>query len=89
MVKYIKLQFYNKNEKRKKVEKMRLSGNEYIISKIGKYSYNRLFSGYDYENQAWVKNGKYVRCGHPENMACNCYGKIHEGEETLPVLGKI
>ena len=36
---------------------------------------------YDYENQAWVKDGKYVRCGHPDYMGCKCFGKIHEGEE--------
>jgi hypothetical protein len=39
-----------------------------------------LFNGYDYENQAWVKDGKYIRCGHPEDMECNCYGREHEGE---------
>lgn len=38
---------------------------------------------YDYENQAWVKAGKYVRCGHPETMDCRCYGKIHEGENYV------
>ena len=43
---------------------------------------NRLINGYDYDNQAWVKNGLYVRCGHPENVNCNCYGKRHEGEQT-------
>lgn len=42
----------------------------------------RLINGYDYENQVWVVNGKYVRCGHPENMNCGCYGREHEGEET-------
>lgn len=42
----------------------------------------KLLQGYDYENQAWVKDGKYVRCGHPDSMNCNCFGKIHEGEET-------
>jgi len=42
----------------------------------------RLMNGYDYENQAWVVNGKYVRCGHPESMNCGCYGRKHEGEET-------
>ena len=35
---------------------------------------------YDYENQAWVINGKYTRCNHPEHMDCKCYGKVHEGE---------
>ena len=36
---------------------------------------------YDYKNQAWVVDGKYIRCGHPDSMDCNCYGKLHEGED--------
>ncbi len=48
---------------------------------------DRIMNGYDYENQAWVKNGKYVRCGHPESMQCSCYGRIHEGEETKKYKG--
>jgi len=39
-----------------------------------------LLNGYDYKNQAWVVDGKYVRCGHPNAMNCGCYGKRHEGE---------
>ena len=35
---------------------------------------------YDYKNQAWVVNGKYIKCNHPDEMNCNCYGKLHEGE---------
>lgn len=35
---------------------------------------------FDYEHQAWVENGRYVRCGHPESMDCGCYGRLHEGE---------
>lgn len=39
---------------------------------------------YDYDNQAWteLRNGRrvYVRCGHPEEMECDCYGRIHAGE---------
>ena len=35
---------------------------------------------YDYKNQAWTKNGRYIACNHPENMNCNCYGKLHAGE---------
>ncbi len=27
-------------------------------------------------------NGKYVKCGHPKQMDCQCYGKIHAGERT-------
>lgn len=41
----------------------------------------KLVNGFDYENQAWVINGKYVDCGHLKNQACNCYGRIHLGEE--------
>ena len=40
----------------------------------------KLVNGFDYEHQAWVQDGKYVRCGHPEDMDCACYGKEHEGE---------
>jgi hypothetical protein len=37
-------------------------------------------SHFDYKHQAWTFNGRYVRCGHPEAMHCDCYGKVHEGE---------
>lgn len=33
---------------------------------------------YDYRNQAWLENGRYVRCGH--SGPCDCYGRLHEGE---------
>jgi hypothetical protein len=46
------------------------------------YKDGRLINGYDYNNQAWVINGKYVDCGHPSNMECGCYGRIHKGEEV-------
>lgn len=36
--------------------------------------------GFDYENQAWVVDGRYVSCAHPASMNCNCFGKIHVGE---------
>lgn len=48
-----------------------------------------LISGYDYERQAWVLNGKYQRCGHPDSMGCNCYGRIHEGEATSRISDMI
>lgn len=41
-----------------------------------------LLNGFDYANQAWVRDGKYVRCGHPETMDCGCYGKAHAGESV-------
>lgn len=34
---------------------------------------------YDYTNQAWVVDGKYVRCGH-KPVNCPCFGTVHEGE---------
>lgn len=37
---------------------------------------------FDYERQAWVDDGKYVRCGH--TTPCQCYGTLHEGEPALP-----
>lgn len=43
----------------------------------------RLMEGYDYDNQAWVKNGKYIRCAHSYFHNCKCYGKINEGRETI------
>lgn len=39
---------------------------------------------YDYNRQAWVVDGLYVRCGHPEDMDCGCYGRAHEGEAYQP-----
>lgn len=39
---------------------------------------------FDYTNQAWVVDGRYVRCGHPASMACRCFGLIHEGEIVRP-----
>ena len=47
------------------------------------YRNGRLINGYDYDNQAWVINGKYRRCGHLTK--CTCYGTIHEGEETREI----
>ena len=34
---------------------------------------------YDYINQAWIRDGKYQRCGHRGNCRI-CYGTRHEGE---------
>lgn len=47
-------------------------------------------NGYDYKRQAWVKNGRYQRCGHPDSMVCGCYGREHIGEPvTVESLGDI
>jgi hypothetical protein len=43
-------------------------------------SINTALDGYDYDNQAWYKNGVYIRCGHPDSMDCGCFGKINEGK---------
>jgi hypothetical protein len=50
------------------------------------YREGRLWNGFDYSRQAWVKDGCYVRCGHPEAMNCGCYGRTHEGEQPPPGL---
>lgn len=42
----------------------------------------KLQTCYDYQNQAWIVNGRYVRCNHPDDVDCQCYGKLHEGEEV-------
>jgi len=39
---------------------------------------------YDYEHQAWVVNGRYEACGHPAEMDCRCYGRVHAGECAIP-----
>jgi hypothetical protein len=44
----------------------------------------RLIAGYDYINQAWVKDGRYVDCAHPQKD-CSCYGREHKGEQ--PPIG--
>ena len=56
---------------------------------VNHYKDGRLYNGYDYTNQAWVKDGKYVRCGHPDDMDCDCYGRLHEGEETKAGMNKV
>lgn len=58
-------------------------------SSVNHYKDGRLYNGYDYINQAWVKDGKYIRCGHPDDMDCDCYGRLHEGEETKPKMNKV
>ena len=35
---------------------------------------------FDYDKQAWVKDGLWVRCSHP--TPCDCYGRAHEGEKA-------
>ena len=47
------------------------------------YRNGLLFNGYDYTRQAWVKDGFYVRCGHPESMNCDCFGRLFEGEPSV------
>ena len=44
---------------------------------------SNLINGYDYEHQAWVKNGYYENCGHPDDMNCGCFGRRHADEAWL------
>lgn len=36
-------------------------------------------NGYDFANQAWVLNGRYVDCAHVR-QDCGCFGRLHAGE---------
>ncbi len=42
---------------------------------------------YDYLNRAWLEDGKYLDCGHYENveleLRCDCYGRQHIGEVAI------
>jgi len=38
---------------------------------------------YDYDKQVWIIDGKYQRCGHPESINCDCYGRLHANEEVI------
>lgn len=38
------------------------------------------FTVYDYTHRAWVKEQRYVACGHLD--ACSCYAKAHAGERA-------
>jgi hypothetical protein len=41
---------------------------------------------FDYDHQAWIVDGVYVRCGHPDAMACACYGRLHAGERAADAV---
>jgi len=38
---------------------------------------------YDYDNQAWIVDGRYTDCAHPVAMPCGCYGRINAGKEAV------
>lgn len=40
---------------------------------------------YDYLNQAWVNDGKYLPCNHLWRTCDLCYGTQHEGEPVDPI----
>jgi len=42
----------------------------------------RIIDGYDYDLQVWILSGSYQNCGHPEDMNCDCFGRLHQGEEN-------
>ena len=46
------------------------------------YQDGRLIDGFDYDVQAWALQGRWTDCGHPKEMNCRCYGRIHKGERT-------
>lgn len=42
-----------------------------------------LVNGFDYRRQAWVVDGFYVSCGHPDHIKCACYGRVNAGKPSL------
>ena len=38
---------------------------------------------FDYENQVWIKGGRYQNCSHPNHMNCECFGRLHKGKEAI------
>ena len=38
---------------------------------------------FDYENQVWIKGGRYQDCGHPKHMNCKCFGRLHKDEKAI------
>lgn len=49
------------------------STNNIVVSPAG--------NGFDYRNQAWIEDGRYMPCSHPK--PCTCYGTKHELEPVL------
>ena len=47
------------------------------------YSQDKKAHSFDYDNQVWIKAGVYQDCGHPANMVCGCFGRLHKGEEAI------
>jgi hypothetical protein len=43
---------------------------------------NRREIQYDYDNQAWIINGVYQDCNHPESMDCQCFGRLNAGKRA-------
>lgn len=39
-------------------------------------------SGYDYRVGAWVLDGFYCSCAHPEWVDCACFGRDHASERV-------
>lgn len=39
-------------------------------------------NGFSYTHQTWIKDFIVQRCGHPQQMNCQCFGKKHEGEQV-------
>ena len=37
---------------------------------------------YDYDNQAWIVDGVYQDCKHPERMGCRCFGRLNAGKRA-------
>ena len=55
----------------------RLSDNEIVNGVIR--------NGYDYKNQCWIENYIVIRCGHPVNLNCKCFGRLNADKDIREV----
>jgi hypothetical protein len=47
------------------------------------YSKDKSDYSFDYENQVWIKGGKYQDCGHPKHMNCKCFGRLNKNKKVI------
>ncbi len=47
------------------------------------YSKDKGEYSFDYKNQVWIKGGVYIDCGHPDQMKCSCFGRLHKDEKAV------
>ena len=47
------------------------------------YSKDKGEYSFDYKNQVWIKGGVYIDCGHPSQMKCRCFSRLHKDKKAV------